>query len=289
HVLHFLDNPSPDGGEWNMVVNIIDKYGLIPRELMPDTFNRVNSRYMNFIANSKLREGAALIRKMHKKGKPLTALRKVKTEFMEEIYRILAITLGEPPLAFNWAYKKEGKGKKKGKKAKDDGFIRMTGVSPREFYKRACDVPPGDINVLVSSPMKNMPYNRTYTVQFFNNMVGGQNQVSLNLPIDELKKLAIRILQAGDACLFGCEVRLDMHSKEGILDTELFGYDLVFNTDFKLNKAERLEYRQAITSSRSSRTRSTCRKSSATSSRSNRRSCPPGIPSASGLSRNPLG
>jgi bleomycin hydrolase len=80
HVHHLLENPSPDGGEWNMVVNVIEKYGLIPRALMPDTFNRINSRYMNFILNSKLREGAALIRKLHRKGKPLPALRKVKEE-----------------------------------------------------------------------------------------------------------------------------------------------------------------------------------------------------------------
>jgi bleomycin hydrolase len=94
--------------------------------------------------------------------------------------------------------------------------------------------------------MKNMPYHKPYTVQFFNNMVGGNHQVSLNLPVEELKKIALRILKAGDACLFGCEVRLDMHSKEGILDTDLFEFDLVFDTEFKMSKAERLEYRQAI-------------------------------------------
>ncbi|MHC4778460.1 MAG: C1 family peptidase [Planctomycetota bacterium] len=242
-VHHLLENPSSDGGEWNMVVNIIEKYGLVPRSLMPDTFNRINSRYMNFILCSKLREGAMALRELHRKGGGLPSLRKVKAEFLTDVYRILAINLGEPPESFSWSYKGAGK---KGKKKGGDGLTRFTNITPKQFYKKACPVNPRDVHVLISSPMKSMPYDKTYTVKFFNNMIGGQDQVSLNMPIDQLKKTAIRILRAGEPCLFGCEVRLDMHSKEGILDTDLFQFDLVFDTDFRMTKAERLDSRQAI-------------------------------------------
>ncbi len=243
--VHFLlENPSPDGGEWIMVVNVIQKYGALPNGAMPCTFNRINSRYMNFVLNYKLREGAAEIRARHRKGAKLPALREIKDEYLKEIYRILTIHLGEPPDRITWAYKRESKGKRK-KKAAGNGLTRFNNVTPEQFYDRACGVDLDDIHVLISAPMSGMSYYRPYSVEYFNNMIGAREQVSLNIPPAELKKIAVKVLKDGDACLFGCEVRLDMHNKEGLLDTELFHYDLVFDTTFEMDKKTRLDYHQA--------------------------------------------
>jgi bleomycin hydrolase len=232
-----------------MIVNIVEKYGLIPNSLMPCTFNRVNSRYMNYVLAYKLREGAAAIRELHGKGKPLSALRALKQAYLREIYRILAIHLGEPPEKIDWAFKpeKKGGGKKGGKKkaSKSDPLTRWNNITPKQFYQKAVGIDPRDIKVLISAPMEGMRWERTYTVEYFNNMVEGQPQVSLNLPPKDLKKLAVKILQAGEAVLFGCEVRLDMHGKEGLLGADLYDYGLVFDTTFGLDKGQRLDYHQA--------------------------------------------
>jgi len=104
-VHHVLANPASDGGEWHMLVNLITKYGLVPKAVMPDTFNRENSRYLNERLFYKLREGACKIRTLHAAGRPLADLRRSKIETMNEVYRILSIFLGEPPDRFSWSYR----------------------------------------------------------------------------------------------------------------------------------------------------------------------------------------
>jgi len=233
---YLLANPSPDGGEWNLLVNLIGKYGMIPKALMPDTVNRENPRHLNFIMNWKLREAAAAIQKLHRQGKALRDLRVFKDKVLAEVYKILAIFMGEPPAKFSWSYRKTNKAKT---------FVRFKDITPKQFAEKALGFPAEDAVILIHCPMREMPLWKTYTVEFFNNFWGGRNWVALNVPIEEIKKLSLKILKGKEAVLFGCEVRLDMHSKEGICDPKLFDYSLLFDTTFGLDKGERLEYGQA--------------------------------------------
>ncbi|MCU0723517.1 MAG: C1 family peptidase [Planctomycetes bacterium] len=233
---YLLANPAPDGGEWNLLVNVIEKHGLVPKVVMPDTVNRENSRYLNFILNWKLREAAATIQKMHRAGKALRDLRVFKEKVLAEAYKIIAIFMGEPPAKFSWSFRKTNKAKT---------FVRWTDITPKQFAERALGFKVDDPVVLIHCPMRDMPYEKTYTVEFFNNMWGGKNWVALNLPLVELKKIAVKTLKSKEAALFGCEVRLDQHSKEGIADPRMFDYGLLFDTTLGLDKGERLEYGQA--------------------------------------------
>lgn len=233
--VHFLlKRPLPDGGEWHMLLNIMEKYGLVPKSVMPDTWNRENSRFLNERLGYKLREYAAIIRKMHKAGKSEKQIRNQKKTFLEEIYRILVIFFGMPPQTFNWSYRD-----------KDKKFHQEVGITPLEFYRKYIDLDCPKVRTLCSCPSITTPFSKTYQLEYFQNMVGGVEWIWLNLPIIELKKIAIKILKKGEAVLFGCDVVQDSHSKAGIMFHNIYDYELLFQAPFMMNKAERLDYGQS--------------------------------------------
>lgn len=229
-VYHLMNAPNPDGGEWHMLANIIRRYGLAPKSAMPDTFNLEKSRFMNEMLAFKLREAAVRLRAMHQAGRPVEALRATKLKVMRVVYRILAIMLGEPPAKFDLAFRD-----------KDKKFHREQGVTPREFYDKYVGVNPSDVFSLLSCPSSDMEFGRTYTAEFFGNMVGGDEWHCLNVPVSELRSRAVQVLKKEEACLFGCDVLQMSHTKEGLLDEELYDYDLVFDAPFKMDKATRVQ------------------------------------------------
>lgn len=232
-VFFLLHEPANDGGEWHMLANLIRKYGLIPKSVMPDTFNRENTRYLNEILYYKLRYAAANLRKMAKSGKSVEILRKKKLEYLDEIYRILCICLGQPPEKFNFGFKDEEK-----------KFNRETQITPVEFYKKYVDLNPDDVYILMSCPSATLKFNELYTVKYFTNMQGGDEYTWLNVPMKSLKKIALEMVKNNELCLFGCDVLQHSHSKEGILDTELYSYDMIFDTQFDMDKPTRVDFHQ---------------------------------------------
>jgi bleomycin hydrolase len=235
HVYFLLKTPIPDGGEWHMMMNVIRKYGIVPKSAMIDSFTVENSRFLNEVLGFKLREGAAKIRNMHENGKPVEALREIKNKLMEEVYRILVIFFGVPPKKFDWSYRD-----------KDKKFFRELQITPNQFFEKYIGLNMDEVYCLLSCPTPKTPYYKTYTVEFFNNMIGGRDWLWLNVPIEELKKCAVNMLKNSDAVLYGCDVVQESHSKEGILHKKLFDYDLIFNTSFEMDKTTRIQYLQTI-------------------------------------------
>ncbi|OGL46096.1 MAG: hypothetical protein A2161_09535 [Candidatus Schekmanbacteria bacterium RBG_13_48_7] len=229
-VYHLINIPVPDGGEWHMAADIIDKYGIVPKSAMPDTFNREKSKFLNEMLFYKLREGAAKLRAMHEEGKPVSALRKEKMEIMKLIYRILAIMLGEPPRKFDFGFRD-----------KDKKYHRSPGITPKQFFKKYVGINTADIYCLLSCPTPDTPYYKTFTAEFFANTIGGREMIALNVPNNILLGRAIQVLKSGEACLFSADVLQHSHSKEGLLDTGIYDYDLIFNTPFKMDKITRIQ------------------------------------------------
>ena len=122
-VSSLLSDPIPDGGEWNMFVNLIEKYGVMPKTFMPETASSSDSGGMNALLASKLREYAKVLRDMNEKGASTTELREKKGEFMEEFYKLLCIHLGVPPETFYWEWRD-----------KDTLFHRRGNITPVQFY-----------------------------------------------------------------------------------------------------------------------------------------------------------
>ena len=49
-----LTDPYSDGGQWDMLVNLINKYGLVPKDYYPETHSSENSRQLNNLITNKV-------------------------------------------------------------------------------------------------------------------------------------------------------------------------------------------------------------------------------------------
>jgi len=234
-VMHLLSSPAGDGGEWPLFWNVVQKYGLVPMEIMPDTSNKVNSRYVNGILYYKLREYAAELKTLHGKGKSKDSLYRRKVKMMEIIYRILVIFLGLPPEKFDWSWRD-----------KDKKYHQELGITPKKFAKKYIPEIAHEMYCIANSPMDRTPYGKVYTQDLFNNAIDGDLWQWLNLPMSELKKYALEILKEGNHVLFGCDVLQETQTKQGYFHDGVFSMDDFFNTKFNGDRAWRLDYGQSF-------------------------------------------
>jgi bleomycin hydrolase len=233
-ILALLSDPLSDGGQWDMFVNLVDKYGVVPKSLMPETFSSSDSDSMNTLLVSKLREYAKLLRDMYAKGSSVEELRKSKCALLEEFYRMLAIHLGKPPCNFYWEWRD-----------KEKVFHRDGDLTPIEFYKKYVAVDLDGLVCLINAPTKDKPFNKIYTVQFLGNVIGGRPVRYLNVDMETLKKAAVDMIVGNHAVWFGCDVGQMLETEMGAMDLNVYDYKIVYGTDFKLDKAGRLEYRNS--------------------------------------------
>lgn len=234
-VAYLLDRPLEDGGQWNMFVNIIEKHGLVPQAVMPESISSSDTRRMNSNLLAKLRESAKSLRMLRASGAPMEALHAARERIMETIHRMLCIHLGTPPAEFDWQWND------KDRKHHRDGTL-----TPKQFAEKYITIPLRDYVCLVHDPREGHDFGRTYTVDCLGNVVGGKRVTYLNVPIDLMKKLAMDAIVGGEPVWFGCDVGKMMQRKLGIWDANLFEYDRVYRTTFELNKADRLVYHASL-------------------------------------------
>ena len=230
-VMWLLANSLPDGGQWDMFVNLVEKYGVVPKSVMPETHGSSDSRPMNVLLIAKLREYAQVLREMHERSASVKEMRQAKGEMMEEFYRMLSIHLGQPPSRFLWEWRD-----------KDKEFHRHGEITPTEFFEQYVGFDLDETVCLINAPTKDKPYRRLYTVQYLGNVVGGHAVRYLNVDIKTLKKAAADMIVDGQAVWFGCDVGKMLEREMGILDLKVYDYELVYGTRFKLDKAGRLDY-----------------------------------------------
>jgi bleomycin hydrolase len=230
-VAFLLDQPLSDGGQWNMFINLVRKHGLVPKACMPETDSSSNSRRMNGVLRSKLREGARRLRDMHARGATLPELRAVKDEYLAAAHRILCIHLGTPPTHFAWQWRDAG-----------NTFHRTEDMTPQQFAAEFVDLPMDDYVCVVHDPRPANPPGRTYTVQYLGNVVGGQRVTYLNVDMAMMKRVAQRTLEAGEPVWFGCDVGKQMRRDIGVMDRDLYDLEALYAVPFELGKADRLEY-----------------------------------------------
>ena len=229
-IMHLVKDPVQDGGQWDMFVNLIEKYGAVPKDVMPETNHSSKSMAMNYILTHKLREFSSILRK--KSAKQST---KLKKEMMEIIYNLLAMFLGQPPEIVNWS-----------SRDKDDKYISIADMKPKEFVKKYADINIKDKVCLIHAPMSNKKFNTTYTVEYLGNVIEGQEIKYLNVNIDELKKSAMQSIKNNEAVWFGCDVGKMLHRDLGVMDMNIFDYEILLNTKFNMNKGVRLEYGDSL-------------------------------------------
>ena len=224
-----LSDPISDGGQWNMFVNLIRKYGVMPKAFMPETANSSNSDPMNALLASKLREYAKVLRDMNEEGASPTELREKKGGLMEEFYKLLCIDLGVPPEKFYWEWQD-----------KDGVFHRRGNITPVEFYNEYVGLELDDFVSLINSP--NKPFNKLYTIQYLGNVIGGQDIRYLNVDLKAMKKATIDMIKGHHAVWFGCDVAKMLQTRMGAMDLSIYDYESVYGAEFQLDKAARLDY-----------------------------------------------
>lgn len=231
-VMWLLNAPLNDGGQWDMFANLINRYGVVPKSVMPETFNSSNSQHMNYLITQKLRENAMELREMTGKKAVAENLRARKEEMLSEIYKLLAINLGKPPKKFEWQYRD-----------KKDRFHRAPKpLTPVEFYKKYVGLDTGEMVSLLNCPTKDKPFNKMYTVEYLGNMTGGQIIRYLNVDIKIIKNAAISALKKNEPVWFGCDVGKMLHRDDGIMHAQLYDYETLLGTSFGLDKASRVDY-----------------------------------------------
>lgn len=234
-VAWLMQTPQQDGGQWDMLVALIQKYGVVPQTVMPETFNSSNSTEINKQLNLKLRKDAVELRELVAANKSDADIQKAKEKMLNEIYRMLAYTFGEPPANFDFEYRDT-----------DNNYHRIENITPQEFFKKYVGWNLDDYVSIINAPTADKPFNHMYTVEMLGNVLGGRQVRHLNLDMQTFRKVAIEQLRHGESVWFGSDVGQESDRKKGIMDTNLYHQDELFDVDFSMSKAERLDYGESM-------------------------------------------
>lgn len=229
-----LQTGIQDGGQWDMFVNLVEKYGVVPKESMPETYQSGNTGAMNKAINTKLRKDASILRAMVKRGASGGELEKARKGMLGEFYSFLCACYGEPPAEFEWEARD-----------KDKKFIRFEKLTPAAFRDRYVGFLFDEYVSIINSPTRDKPFGKTFTVRFLGNVAGGRDVIYLNTDMGTMKKLALSQLRDGEVVWFGSDVGKYGDRDSGIWDSLSLDYSKAFGMDFSISKEERLDYRDS--------------------------------------------
>lgn len=234
-VKFLLDTPQQDGGQWDMVVSLFEKYGVVPKSVYPESISSSNSRELNQILNKLLRQDAQILRELRAEGAESAELQTKKEELLQEVFNFLAMNLGLPPRQFDFAYRD-----------KDNHFHSESGLTPLTFYQKYVDLKLDDYVSIINAPTADKPYGRSYTVEMLGNVVGSKPVRYLNVEMDRLKELAIAQMKAGETVWFGSDVAQSSNRKAGVMAEGM--HDFTASMDIRLtqDKAGRLDYSESL-------------------------------------------
>lgn len=222
--------PQQDGGQWDMLCGIIEKYGIVPKYIYPETASSTNSRELNDTLNTLLRKDGLELRDLVNAGKSHEEIQNRKDEMMNDVFRVLAISLGVPPTKFDFEYRDD-----------DKVYHRDANLTPKEFFNKYVNWNLEDLISTINAPTTDKPYHKVFSVEYLGNIVGGRQVRHLNLDIEEMKSLVIKQLSAGEVVWFGSNVVKDSERKAGLLDTKLYDRQDLFDVDFNMTKAQKLD------------------------------------------------
>lgn len=223
-------NPLSDGGQFTGVSDLIAKYGLVPKSIMPETYSSNNTAEIASLMKRKLRENAIQIREASEKGATVKELEAQKVEMLKTIYRMLVYAYGQPPTEFTWAPQINGKYTSTPKT-----------YTPQSFYKEVCGGEDLNANYVMLMNDPSRAYNKVYEIDYDRHTYDGHNWLYLNLPTDDIKQMAIASIKDSTMMYFSCDVAKFLNSKTGTLDLDNFDYGSLFGTTFGMNKKQRIQ------------------------------------------------
>lgn len=236
-VSYLLTDPICDGGQWDMFRSLVKKYGVVPKEAMPETACSRNTRDMDKFLTRYLRGCARRLRDSAAADVPADDLRAAKKEMMGDVYHLLVTCLGEPPASFEVRLRDK------------DGKLALSGTfTPQDFFQTAVGMDVDDYVSLISAPTADKPFGHVYTVSRLGNVVEDGGVRYLNLPVERLKQVAVAQLRDGLPVWFGCDVDQSYLRDDGIMDTAALDVDGLFGFPVEgcLTRAERLDYGESL-------------------------------------------
>ena len=234
-VSFLLQTPQQDGGQWDMLVAIIQKYGIVPKSVMPESYSSSKSSELNTYLNKKLRHDAMVLRNLVAEGATEDTVANEKESMLQEIYTLLCTSLGTPPTTFDFSYYD-----------KEEEYHLVRDLTPQSFYDQFIGRDLSDYVSIINAPTKDKPYNQLYTVEMLGSVVGGKEVRHLNVDIDTFKELAIDQLKHGEAVWYGCDVGQSSTRDTGIMATDIYSVADTLDIDYSMSKADRLDYGDSL-------------------------------------------
>ena len=219
-----FSNPLSDGGQFTGVSNLITKYGLVPAEAMPETYQSDNTSQMANLLKLKLREYGLELREA-----PKSKVQDMKIRQLSEIYRMLALCLGEPVQEFEWT-----------RCDKNNNIVSRKKYTPKSFYDEFIgeDLESNYV-MIMNDPCRE--YGKVYEIDYDRHVYDGHNWLYINLPIERIKEMAISSIKDNTAMYFSCDVGKFANSKKGVLDINNFDYESLMGVTFGMDKKERVQ------------------------------------------------
>lgn len=230
-VMHLMATPIQDGGQWDMVAGLFEKYGIVPKAAMPDTYHSTTSQPLNQVLNSYLRYFAKEIRAQATQGASRHELLILKEKQLATVYNMLVKAFGKPPVEVVYEFED-----------KEEKFHRLPKMTPQEFFAHMVGWDLEDKISLINAPTQDKPYGRAYTVKYLGSIKGGRPICYLNTPIEVLKEAAIAAIKEGVPVWFGCDMGQQIGRDSGLMDHELYLFDQIIGTPLPWTKGDRLSH-----------------------------------------------
>lgn len=221
-----------DGGYWDMAVDLVKKYGVVPKSVMPESYQSCHTDKFMRLLNSILRKDVAELREMVQKGIDPTAR---KEEMLAEIYKAECIVFGEPVESFDFTYRTE-----------DGEYHTEFDMTPKAFYEKYVGMDLDNYISVTNEPTTRRELNKTYTFHYIGSMAS-RDVLILNLPMEDLKELTVKQLKDNEPIWFACDSGAYGDRKMGIWDQDSFDYEgLLGGIDMSMTKKDRLELHESF-------------------------------------------
>ncbi len=232
-----FSNPLSDGGTFCGVADLVSKYGVCPKEAMPETYSSNNTSQIDMLLKWKLREMALTLREKGNNTRTRQSdiainkgLEQEKVKMLGEIYHILTLAYGVPPKEFTYTLRDAS-----------DKVISTRTYTPQSFYQEYWEGEAMYDNyiMVMNDPLRE--YYKTYRIDFDRHTYDGHDWVYLNLPADEIKPMAVASIKDTTAMYFSCDVAKYLNRTNGTLDLNNFDYGALLGTTFNMDKKQRVQ------------------------------------------------
>ncbi len=233
-VVQYFRSPVDDGGVWNHFYNVSKKYGVVPADVMPETVHSNGTSSMLAVIKERLRKGGMDIRNAADNKAKKADIQEIKTSTLKDIYRILALCLGEPPVKFDWSY------------TDCDGNNKVIkDYTPLQFFAEIVpeNYTPDNYIMVMNDPTR--PYYKVYDIKNYRNTEEGTNWVYLNLPNKDIKAAALKSIKAGESMYISCDVGKELNSNKGVMAMGMYDMQSLLGIDLSMDKRSRILSRQS--------------------------------------------